>query len=154
MRFFDCSLLPVRFFTLLIYLKMPSSYLKAEDPVAENMHQSNRQRRTEIESNQEAVDTLERQLATSKEHLHKTKRFRDQAKKRVSRIQKQEAAERKAEEEELEPGLLAAISFRGDSLYQDHSYLSGVRSIGNLPPGVEYQRAPRGTMADLLHRLS
>ena len=121
---------------------MPSSYYKAEDPCVDNLNQSNKQRETEIHSNQKAVDKLKRQIATSGETLQEARKLREDSQQELNRIRKKRKV---GKGEQLDPALAPADA----GLPATGPHFATVGSTCS-----DYTRAPRGTMSDLLNRLS
>ena len=119
--------------------KMPPSYCKAEDPVVDNMVQSNKQRETEVEAHKKAVDKLEKQLAVAAEALKRARKQKERSQKELNRIRQ----EQKTGKDAL-PAVFGHGSEGKDAL------LPTVTSTTHM----NYKRAPVGTMSDLLKQLS
>lgn len=119
---------------------MPPSYCKAEDPVVDNMGQSNKQRETEVQTHKRAVDKLEKQLAAAAEALKGARKQKELGQKELNRIRK---------EQETGNDALPAV-FGHDSDEKDVVLPPATSTTHNM----DYKRAPAGTMSDLLKQLS
>ena len=130
---------------------MPFSYRKAEDPVVDNMDQSNQQRKSEIHTHQKVVDKLEQQLVITTEIMKGAKKEKDVARNELDRIRKKDQIT--TEKIDEFPALTAVnnISNEKDIVLPDRTR-SSVTSSWSVT--MDYKRAPAGTMTELLKKLS